>query len=320
MRIRKTGLAVLVALLSVGVSGCGDVGSPVDLAKVDDAERPLPQGAGPAKPDSDGPEPNCGDPTASLRPSGTAVPPGSTMAEIKKRGHLIAGVDQNSYLSGFRDPRTGDLDGFDIDIAKEIARSLFGDPSRIQFRALTSAERVPALQRGEVDIVVRTMSITCSRWQDISFSTEYLTAGQRVLVNNNSRARSLGDLRGQKVCSSKGSTSIKKIMSAGAQPMAVENWSDCLVLLQQGQVDAVSTDDTILAGMAAQDPNTRIIGPRFSTEPYGIGVPKDNEDMVRYVNAVLDEIRGNGSWASSYDKWFGRQLGPQSPPAPVYKD
>lgn len=319
MRIRRTALVLLAALVTAGVSGCADVGSPVDLAKVDQAVRPMPPNVGGAQQDS-GPSPNCGDPTASLRPQGKDTPPGSTMAEIKKRGHLIAGVDQNSYLTGFRDPRTGDLDGFDIDISKEIAKSLFGDPNRIRFKALTSAEREQALQKGEVDVVVRSMSITCARWENINFSTEYLTAGQRVLVNNGSRARGMADLRGERVCSSKGATSVRKITESGAKPVTVENWSDCLVMLQQGQVDAVSTDDTILAGMAAQDPNTKIVGPRFSTEPYGVGIPKDDEDMVRYVNAVLDEIRGNGTWSSNYDKWFGRQLGPQSPPAPTYKD
>jgi polar amino acid transport system substrate-binding protein len=98
----------------------------------------------------------------------------------------------------------------------------------------------------------------------------------------------------------------------------VDNWSDCLVMLQQGQVAAVSTDDVILAGMAAQDPTTKIVGDRFTEEPYGIGVPKENEDMVRFVNAVLEGVR-NGPWQESYNKWVAPRLGQAAPPAAGYK-
>ncbi|MQA11340.1 MAG: transporter substrate-binding domain-containing protein [Pseudonocardiaceae bacterium] len=317
---QKASSALLAVLLTAAVSACGDVGQPVDLAKVESAQRPTPQNAGPPEPGNDEPDPKCGDPTASLRPSGTDTPAGSTMAKIKERGYLIAGIDQNTYLFGFRDPSTGRLGGFDIDIAKQIAQALLGDPEKVQFRALTSAQRIDALKEGDVDVVVRTMTMTCKRWQDINFSSEYYTAGQRVLVNESSRATGIQDLRGRKVCASKGSTSIDALAEVGAKPVGVDNWSDCLVMLQQGQVEAMSTDDTILAGMAAQDPNTKIVGPRFTTEPYGIGVPKANEDMVRYVNAVLDQIRNSGAWTRSYARWLGELGSPPSPPSPTYKD
>ena len=101
--------------------------------------------------------------------------------------------------------------------------------------------------------------------------------------------------------------------------MAVDDWSDCLVLLQQGQVDAISTDDTILAGLRAQDrTGTKIVGEPFTKEYYGIGIPKENEDMVRFVNAVLENIRG-GAWQASYDRWLREHLGPASPPKPEYR-
>jgi polar amino acid transport system substrate-binding protein len=101
-------------------------------------------------------------------------------------------------------------------------------------------------------------------------------------------------------------------------PISVDNWSDCLVMLQQKQVDAVSTDDVILAGMLAQDPTLKIVGDRFTEENYGIGVPKENEDMVRFVNAVLENVRG-GAWQESYAKWLGTKLGGGTPPTPQYK-
>ncbi|MGH3451452.1 MAG: transporter substrate-binding domain-containing protein, partial [Haloechinothrix sp.] len=168
-------------------------------------------------------------------------------------------------------------------------------------------------------IVVRTMTINCERRKDIQFSSVYFVAGQRILVTKESEATSLADLDGEKVCATKGSTSLTRIAEArGTIPVSVDNWSDCLVLLQQGQVAAVSTDDTILAGMAEQDPTTHVVGERFSHEPYGIGIPKQNEDMVRYVNAVLERVR-DGTWQSLHKKWIEPVLGPASPPKPEYQ-
>src|SRR5262249_31335288 len=146
---------------------------------------------------------------------------------------------------------------------------------------------------------------------------------QRVLVDRSSPAKGLDDLGGKQVCATQGSTSIDAIAKNPAKPVAIQvlNWSDCMVMLQQGQVAAVSTDEPILAGMAAQDPNLKIVGPKLTDEPYGIGIPKGNTDMVRYVNAVLDKIRGDGTWQQSYDRWVGGHTGVQaSPPSPKYRD
>jgi polar amino acid transport system substrate-binding protein len=171
-----------------------------------------------------------------------------------------------------------------------------------------------------VDIVVRTYSITCSRLQQINFSSVYYVAGQRILVDTASKVNSLADLTGKKICATKSSTSLTKIASDPSKPVpvSVDNWSDCLVMLQQAEVDAVSTDDVILAGMAAQDPTLKIVGDRFTQENYGIGIPKENDDMVRFVNYVLDSVR-SGAWMASYDRWLAPRLGPASPPVPQYK-
>lgn len=311
----------MLAALALLVSGCAS-GQPKDLSPMVTADRPTPANAtiGAKPEDSGGGTVDCGDPRASLRPSGFGTPSGSTMAEIKKRGTLIAGVDQNTFLFGFRNPTTGELEGFDIDIAKAVAEQLFGDPKRIQFRAITSKDRIPALQKGSVDIVVRTMTINCERRQDIEFSSVYFVAGQRVLVKKTSGYDGLEDLGGKRVCATSTSTSLRNIAEAKSQPVpvSVENWSDCLVMMQQGQVEAISTDDTILAGMAQQDPTLEVVGRRFTEEPYGIGIPKENDDMVRYVNAVLDKVR-DGAWQASYNNWLKPVLGQDSPPKPKYK-
>jgi polar amino acid transport system substrate-binding protein len=327
--VRTTRVAVL-ALLLVGLTGCAGGGRPVDLATVDSVDRPAPVGAvdNPAPPStSAAPAPKC-DPTQSLRPLSPMPPPGqmpggSTMQKIKQRGKLIAGVDQNTFLFGFRNPTTNALEGFDIDRVREIAKAIFGDQNKVQFKVVTSAGRIDALKKGQVDVVVRTMTATCQRWQDINFSAIYYVAGQRLLVDKASKVTSLDQLGGKKVCAAKGSTSIKTITDHPADPIpvGVDNWSDCLIMLQQGQVDAMSTDDVILSGMVAQDPNVKMSGPRFTQEPYGIGIPKQNEDMVAFVNGVLEQSVASGAWSKSYDRWLGRTGEPRpTPPTPKYKN
>lgn len=268
--------------------------------------------------------PSC-DATASLRPAPAQpkagqMPDGSTMAKIAARGRLIAGVDQNTYLMGFRNSFTGEIEGFDVDLARRLAQAIFGDPAKVQFKIVTSAGRIPALKNGDVDVVVRTMTITCSRLTDVDFSAVYYQAGQRVLVRRNSGLTGVESLRGKKVCATSGSTSLANVTARGANAVSVPNWTDCLVMLQQAQVDAISTDDTILAGLAAQDPYTEVVGDRFTEEPYGIGVPKGQEDFVRFANSVLEEMRRDGSWVALYQRWLG-PLGPApTPPVARYRD
>ncbi|CAM3448217.1 glutamate ABC transporter substrate-binding protein [Kibdelosporangium persicum] len=316
-----------VALLLVAafaLTACGGPGRPVDLAVVTSADRPEPEGSGPGQAGSGGTEaPDCGDPTASLRPNGLGIPAGSTMAKIRERGRLIAGVDQNTYLFGFRNPSTNKIEGFDIDMAKQVAKAIFNDENKIQFKAISSRDRENVLANGDVDIVVRTYTINCERLEKVAFSAVYYTTGQRVLVPKSSTITRIDDLGGKKICASSGSTSLTQIARHPAKPVpwSVVNWSDCLVLLQQGQVSAISTDEPILVGMAAQDPAVKIVGPKLTEEPYGIGIPKANTDMVKFVNAVLERSRGDGSWQQSYNRWIADRLGePASPPTPKYRD
>jgi polar amino acid transport system substrate-binding protein len=257
------------------------------------------------------------DPTASLRPSGPPrVIPGSFMARIRARGYLIAGVDQSTYHFGYLNPRNGKIEGFDIDMVRAVAAAIFGNPDKVQFKAISDAQRIPDVRSGAVDIVAHTMTINCERLQQVDFSTVYFDTGQRVLVEANSPARSLVDLGGKRVCATKGSTSIANIRAAPSHPVPVPMsfWTDCLVLLRQGDVAAISTDDSILDGLAAQDPWTKIVGPRFTSEPYGLAISKQHPDFVRFVNAVLQRLRANGQWAASYAHWVGTPV-PAPPPA-----
>jgi polar amino acid transport system substrate-binding protein len=236
--------------------------------------------------------------------------------------HVTIGVSQSTNLMGYRDPGSGRLDGFDISVARELAERLMGDGAAVRFVPMTSGEREPALQNGDVDIVVRTMTMTCARWENVAFSSEYYTAGQRLLVTDGSGIDGLDDLTADHlVCTGAGSTSPSQIAAlSDAQPVTVPDFNDCLMLIQQGIVDAVSTDDTILAGMAIQDPALVVVGEAFSDEPYGVAANSDNVDLVRFINGALEEMRDDGTWDRIYDRWLAGSLGDADAPKPQYRD
>ena len=310
-------IAMVLALAVVLLAGCSTV-QPLAEVSASLTTLPMPSGAAVVESASGAAVESC-DATASLRPS-TAV--GPTVAAIQRRGRLIVGVDQNTNLFSFRDPESGELQGFNVDIAREIARDLVGGPDKVEFRLLSEPERIRAVLDQTVDILAKATTITCARAELIAFSTVYFEASQRLLVPKDSPVRGPADLAGKRVCSGLGTTSLATVarVAPTATLVAVQNMDDCLVLLQQGQVDAASTDDSILAGMAVQDPNLQIVGPSLEAEPYGIGVNKSQEDLVRAVNASLERIRRDGTWLSLYQKWL-TVLGPApSPPEPKYRD
>jgi polar amino acid transport system substrate-binding protein len=275
-------------------------------------EPPLPQ---------DDASQNC-NPTASLRPFPNKAEADAAVADIRARGRLIVGLDIGSNLFSFRDPITGEITGFDVDIAGEIARDIFGAPSHVEYRILASDERVTALQQSEVDVVAKTMTITCERRQLVNFSTVYLDANQRILTPRDSPIVKVADLSNKRVCVARGTTSLQRIREIVPPPVIVSvvNWADCLVAMQQREIDAVSTDDSILAGLVEEDPYLHIVGPNMATQPYGIGINLNNTGLVRFVNGTLERIRRDGTWNTLYRKWL-TVLGPApAPPTPRYVD
>ncbi|ARZ70070.1 sugar-binding protein [Streptomyces albireticuli] len=267
----------------------------------------------------------CTDPEASLRPGDGAD--GPAVRRIKSRGRLIAGVDQDSFRWGYRNPSTGELSGFDIDLTRAIAKDILGDADKVTFLAIPTSQRIPALEKGKVDLIARTMSITCDRIRQVAFSTAYFVAGQQILAPRGSSVTAFDDsLKGKKVCAAKGATAESKMREQphGARLVTVPNQLDCLVRLQLGQVDAVLTDNALGAGLAAQDPSVELVGKPFTTDPYGVAMNLRDEDLVRRVNKVLDDYRSGGGdspWMRAYTKWLAADLkGYTAPPAPKYRD
>jgi polar amino acid transport system substrate-binding protein len=247
------------------------------------------------------------------------MPASSFMATLQHRGKLVAGVNQNYKLFGYLDPLTGKIDGFEIDILRQIAQAIFGTPNALQFKAMSVPERIPSVQNGSVDIVVDAVTITCARRQQVDFSTVYYDARQRLLVPSDSNARSLSDLGGKKVCATAGSVPYDLITHNPAHPIAygVPQGSDCLVALQEGKVDAISTDDSILLGFKIQDPFVKIVGPTLADAPYGIAISQAHPEFVRFVDGVLARMRADGTWHRLYEKWLGHYVSGPAPAPPT---
>jgi len=277
---------------------------------------------------------NC---TASLRPQGALpgplqMPAGSYMAEIQSRGKLRVGVDQNTLFFGYRNPANNEIQGFDIDVAALIAQAIFGDTNdRIEYVVVSTSQRIPAVagdppgQNIKVDMVASLMTMTCPRWDQVSFSSQYFDAAQGLLIRGTSKGAINGpaDLAGKRVCATRGSTSSSNMRKLQPQAEMVEvgNRTECLVALQDGRVDAITADNTILYGFKRQDRSTELLPVELSDEPYGLAINKAHPDFVRFVNAVLQQRRDDETLARLEAKWLGDTVVPLPavPPA-QYQD
>ncbi|MCP3775138.1 glutamate ABC transporter substrate-binding protein [Paenibacillus sp. MZ04-78.2] len=234
----------------------------------------------------------------------------SAMEAIKKRGKLIAGVKYDTKLFGLKDPGTGKAEGFDIDMAKRLAKSILGDETKVELKEVTSKTRIPMLQNGEIDIIIATMTINEERKQQVDFTDVYFKAGQSLLVKKGSAIQSIADLKkGTKVMAVKGSTSAVNIRAKAPEATVLEfdNYQDAFTALKAGQGDALTTDNAILLGMVKQDPNFQLAGGNFTDEPYGMAIRKGDSEFVAYINKFLKDMNANGEYDKLYEQWFGEK-------------
>jgi putative glutamine transport system substrate-binding protein len=230
----------------------------------------------------------------------------STLDAVKQRGKLVVGVKYDTNLFGLKNPATGQVEGFDVDIAKALAKELLGDESKIEFKEVTSKTRIPMLNKGDIDAIIATMTITEERKKQVNFSDVYFKAGQSLLVKKGSPVKTIEDLKGRKVIAVKGSTSAKNIREKApdAEVIEFENYAEAFTALKSGKGEALTTDNAILMGMAQQDANFVLTGGLFTDEPYGIAVKKDDQAMTDAVNSFLKKINENGQYKEIYKKWF----------------
>ena len=332
---RSTVWAAGTALIALALAGCTAVPSvPVAATAAPSASAsvaPVPTASATAVPPCTAAEKADLNSVVRSYPPATDIPAVVSsdpfLREVKRHGRLIVGVSSDTRLFGARNPETNQIEGFDIDLLKAVSQAVLGRVS-ITYRVITAAERIPLLQDGTVDIVARTMTITCERWKQIAFSAEYYRAGQKVLLPRGSEAaKAPAPIKAltpkSKVCAPKGSTSVERIKQeyATLTPVEVAVHTDCLVLFQQGKVDAITGDDAILAGFAAQDPYAVVPEQKgFSEEPYGLGIAKENRAFVSVVNAVLAQTISTGQWQKSYiANGLAAALNvPPKPPTPAY--
>ncbi|MEV7779935.1 glutamate ABC transporter substrate-binding protein [Kitasatospora sp. NPDC088351] len=232
---------------------------------------------------------------------------GPAVKAIKARRSLVIGVDQNSYRWGARNPNTGQIEGFDIDLAKAIGTALMGDPEKVTLKAVPTAERIKFIQEGRVDLIVRTMTITCDRLDQVAFSKPYFTTSQRVLVPKSSPARTIDEaVNGKTVCAASSSSAEDELKARPkvGKIVTVENHLDCLVLMQLGKIDATMTDDGLAASQAAQDQTVRVVDGEVRPAVMGIAMLKNSTDLTARVNQVLADYHSGGAWRAGYDRWL----------------
>ncbi|HEX5417485.1 MAG TPA: glutamate ABC transporter substrate-binding protein [Chloroflexota bacterium] len=249
-----------------------------------------------------------------------AFPRDSYMRTIQDRGALRAGTNYDAQLFGFLNPGTGQPEGFDVDICRLIAKGLFGDPDRVEFLNVTTAIRMAFVEQNLGDVVAATMTITKKRAEEVDFSDVYYESAQMILVPKGSPIADIQDTANRRVCAAKGSTSIDNLRQL--QPLAIPDapvgWVDCLHDVQQKKADAISTDDTILMGLAAEAKAQNfpmvLLNKRLSYEPYGVAIKKGRAGFVPFVNQVLANAKQNGEWAKVFQRWLGEYLPTPPPP------
>ena len=302
MSIRNAGLIALISAGALALSGCGE------------GEEPAAEGIGTeTEADVDVDLPADGDAEAEVG----EFPEGSTMAELAEAGTITIGTKFDQPLFGLVGP-DGVPEGFDVEIAELIAGELGIAPEDIEWTETISANREQFIESGQVDMVVATYTINDARKEVVSFAGPYYEAGQSILtLASNEDIQGPDDLAGKKVCTVSGSTPEANLLENFPEVEVVPYgaYSDCLEPLRNGQVDAVSTDNVILAGFAAENPDLEVRGEPFTEEPYGIGLAKDDTEFRMWINDVLEESFEDGTWTEAWESTAGTVLPTPEPPA-----
>lgn len=228
------------------------------------------------------------------------------MEKILKADKITVGVKFDAKPFGFID-KTGELQGFDIDLAKKIAKNILGDENKVEFVQVTPSTRIITLTSGKVDMIIANMSITPQRQNVVDFSTPYYIAGQALMIPESSSVQGLTDLRGKKVIVVLGSTGEKSIkhFAPNAIIQGFKTNTEAYNALKSGNGEAMTTDDTILAGFVMDDPTMKILPKRYTQEPYAIAFRQDEESAAlrENVNHILEHMKKSGELTRLKNKW-----------------
>jgi glutamate transport system substrate-binding protein len=221
---------------------------------------------------------------------------------------FVIGIKFDQPGLGLKKP-DGSYSGFDVDMARYIAKGLGHDAKDIEFKEAVSANRETFLQNGTVDMILATYSINDERKAKVDFAGPYYIAGQDLLVRaDDNSITGVDSLNGKKLCSVTGSTSAQKVKDTLAKKVQLQefpNYSRCVTALLAGQVDALTTDDIILAGFAQQQPGKmKIVGKPFSEEKYGVGLKKGSKDRNK-INDLIEKSFTDGAWKKAFEDNLG---------------
>ncbi len=226
--------------------------------------------------------------------------------QIIQRDYIIVGIKTDSPPFGYINHETGEEEGFDIDIAKEIAKEILGSEQKIQYVSVTPNTRIEAITSGTVDMVVATMSITPQRQYLIDFSKPYYIAGQTALVPKNSNIYTFADLKDKTTLIVLGSNSEKNIRNIipTAKIIGYKNYDEAFNALKENKADALSSDDSILAGLIINNDDFRILKNRISREYYAVGIKKDDDYRLKdNIDVVITRLHNNGKIKELKQKW-----------------
>jgi glutamate transport system substrate-binding protein len=285
MRFTRTKAVIAAAGLSLALAGCGGGDSETDVEVAENPE----------------------------------FESGTKMAEIAEAGTVKIGVKYDQPGLGFQEPGADAPTGFDIEVAKILAAELGIAPEDITWTETVSENREPFLQNNRVDMVLASYSITDERRQVVGQAGPYYVTGQQLLVREEDKdaITTPEDTQGKKVCSVTGSTSLQRMEDEyGAQPVPFATYSECVDQLENGTVDAVTTDGAILLGYAADNPDElEVVGEPFSEERYGVGYNKDATEMCQFITDTLQKAMDDGTWAEAFEATLG-ESGVETPEPP----
>lgn len=241
---------------------------------------------------------------------------GTAMYDLAKAGKVKIGVKFDQPGLGFKRAGEDTPAGFDVEIGKIIAAKLGIPADKVQWVETISDNREPFLQKGTVDFVVATYSITDERRKVVGQAGPYYVTGQQILVKKGSDIKSVDDVKGKEVCSVTGSTSLKQIEAKGAKGRGFETYSQCRDQVLDGAVQAMTTDGSILLGYAAENPDElEVVGEPFSEERYGVGYNKDKPELCQFITDAIKDAEDNGDWAKAFEATLGKS-GVKTPEPP----
>ncbi|MFI0423866.1 glutamate ABC transporter substrate-binding protein [Spongiactinospora sp. 9N601] len=248
----------------------------------------------------------------------------SVVDKVKNTKRIVVGTKWDQPGLGLN-TGGGEPQGFDVDVAKYVVKEISGDPNvQIEWKESASSNREPFLANGTVDIIFATYSITEERKAKVTFGGPYIVAHQDTMVRGDaSEIAKATDLAGKRICQAAGSNSYKRItdpppdgkLDLDAKLVGASNYSECVSKLSGNNLDAVTTDDLILAGFAAQGGNYKILGDPFTDEKYGVGLKKGDTKTCEAVNKAITKMYSDGTAKQIFDKWFGKAKGLTAPTA-----